>query len=72
MGQKIKVGERIKKKFSLTGDNRTEKELLDWLYNVKKFSTVKEAKKFKRLIYNDANLKLERKYNRFSPIEDIV
>jgi len=39
MGQKIKVGKRIKREFSLTGDNRTE---------------------------------LERKYKRFSPIEDIV
>lgn len=28
MGQKIKVGEKIREKFSLTGDKRTEKVLL--------------------------------------------
>ena len=56
MGQKIKVGERIKSKFSLTGDDSTEKEL----------------QKFKRLIYSDVNLKLEINYDVFSSIEDIV
>jgi intein/homing endonuclease len=45
MGQKIKVGKRIKREFSLTGDNRTEKQLLNWLYHIKKLSTVNIAEK---------------------------
>ena len=45
MGQKIRIGEKIKEKFSLTGDKRTEKQLLKWLYNDKQLSTVKIGKK---------------------------